>query len=496
MRVLLVYLELLKNEPIGLMYIGTVLKKAGHSVKIIGIEKRNYERVLLKQVLIFNPDVVGLSIVTPLAGEAQRLAKLIKDNYPAICLIAGGPHPTLLPYETLKEKNIDICVIGEGELTALDLLESLSQKRPLDKIQGIAFLRAGNLIVTDPREYIKDLDSLPFVDRELMPERTIYGRAGYPLENPCAFLMTIRGCPYECSFCKPGLDKIFGSRVRRRSPANVAQEIMELKRKYGIRGLWINDDTFTFDAAWVDKFCDLIIKNKVGISWYINARVNNVDEGLFIKMRDAGCISVVLTPETGSERIRNLVLNKQITDKDVEEAFKICHKIGLPVQANIMLGSPTETEEDLKLSLELVRNIQPCYMNVSYTTALPGTYLYEQYLSEMSSSQYYKEYENYDFGSFKKIASQIPDNQLKKARRFIESKYGKNSFVNRARHFLLYPEFRMILFKRWRTLIFSRHPKPKHFIYDIVAILIGSFEYIWAKKIYKTDYYCDLRMFP
>lgn len=495
MKVLLIYLLPLDNEPIGLMYIGTVLKNAGHCVKIIGIEKHNPDRTVLGHVVSFLPDVVGLNIFTSLAGEAQRIARLIKDNFPGMYLIAGGPHATILPYETLREKCIDICVIGEGESTVVNLLDSLGKNLPLEKIDGIAFLRNANIVFTNPREYIQDLDTLPFVDRELMPKDVIYGRAGYPLENPCAFIMTVRGCPYACSFCKPGLDKIFGSRVRRRSPENVIKEIIELKGKYGIRGLWINDDTFTFDAKWVNKFCDLITEGKLDISWYINARLNNVDEQLFIKMRKAGCVSVVLTPEVGSERIRNIVLNKQITDKEIEEAFKVCHKIGLAVQANIMLGSPTETEADLKLSLDLIRKIQPHYMNISYTTALPGTYLYDQYFPEMSDSPYYKEYANYDFGSFKKIGNQIPDKQLKKAWQFFISKYGKSSFVNRARHFICYPEFRRVLFKRWRTLLFSRHPKLNHLIYDMIAILIGSIEYIWAKKVYKTECYSEQKNF-
>lgn len=487
MRILLVYLEPLDNEPMGLMYIGTALKNAGYSVKIIGIEKHNPQRRLLEEVAHFKPDFVGMSITTPLSNKAQGVAKLIKDNFPEMAIIAGGPHPTVLPYQTLNDKNIDICVMGEGEVTVAELLQALILSKPLEEIKGIAFLRDGNLTITEEREYIQDLDSLPFVDRELMPPEVIYGRAGYPAGNPCMLLMTVRGCPYQCFFCQPTVDKIFGKRVRRRSPQNVIEEVVELKRKYNIHGLWINDDTFLFDSNWTNEFCDLMLKENLDILWYANGRVNNADKDILIKMREAGCVGIVMTPETGSERIRNEILNKKLSDEQIIRAYKICHEIGLPVQANIMLASPTETDKDLEYSIALIKKIQPHFMNVSYTTALPGTYLYNRYIDEVHVSKYYKKYEDYDIGSFKKLDTDISEAELKRAWKFFAKRYANISLSNRARHFFQYPYFRKILFKRWQTLIFSRHPKFRHFIFDIMAIIFGSIIYLRNIKSYNRN---------
>lgn len=485
MRILLVYLEPLENEPIGLMYIGTVLGKAAHRVKIIGIERYNPGKKLLKEVHNFKPQVIGLSITTPLANKGQRIAGIIKNNFPGITIIAGGPHPTVLPGETLREKNIDICVIGEGELTVADLLEAKIASRSLEQVCGIAFLKGGKLVITQGREYIQDLDSLPFVDRELLPRAVIYGRAGYPAGNPCMLIMTVRGCPYQCSFCQPGVDKIFGRKVRRRSPGNVISEIIELKRKYNIYGLWINDDTFMLDDNWASMFCDLMLKEKPDILWYANGRINKADKDILIKMRDSGCVGIVMTPETGSQRIRNEILNKKISDDEIFKAYKICHEIGLPVQANIMLASPTEKEEDLRSSLALIKKIQPHFMNYSYTTALPGTYLSSRYAGWMHASRYYNNYEDYDIGRFKKMDTNIADSQLRAAWDFFAKRYASTSFSNRARHFLRYPYFRKILFKRWKTLLFSRHPKFRHFLFDIMAIIFGSVIYLKNRKVYK-----------
>lgn len=484
MRILLIYLEPLDNEPIGLMYIGTVLKKAGHRVKIIGTDISNPRRKLLKECFKFKPDVVGLSIVTPLVNRAQTVARIIKDNLRGVFIIAGGPHPTILYNETLKEGNIDVCVIGEGEVTAVDLLESLSCSRPLEEVKGIAFLKGEEVIVTKEREYIQDLDNLPFVDRQLMPREVIYGRAGYPLGNPCMLLMTVRGCPYRCSFCQPTVDKIFGRKFRRRSVKNTIDEIIELKVRYNIHGLWINDDTFMLDNDWTEEFCNLMIRKKLNILWYTQGRIDNVNREILIKMRDADCAGLVLTPETGSQRVRNEVLNKKVYDEQIIQAYRLCHEIGLPTQANIMLGSPTETDADLDLSVALIKKIQPHFMNLSYTTALPCTDLSDRYSEELRTSKYYKRYEDYDIARFKKLGTDISDYRLRLAMNLFLRRYSNISFSNRARHFFQFPYFRKILYKRWRTLLFSRHPKFKHLVFDLLAIIAGSLCYLKNRKFY------------
>ncbi|MCM8799934.1 MAG: B12-binding domain-containing radical SAM protein [Candidatus Omnitrophica bacterium] len=485
MRILLIYLEPLDNEPLGLMYIGTVLKKEGHSVKIIGLPKKSRESYILKEISKSNYQIVGISITTPFADTAQGIAGFIKKKFPCITVIAGGPHPTVLPYETLKEKNIDICVIGEGEITIIELLKAISEKKDLKNIKGIAYLEKDKLIVTEPQDLIEDLDSLPFVDRELMPKSVIYGRAGYPLGNPCMLMIIGRGCPFSCSFCQPTIRKMFGSKLRRRSVENVIEEIVQLKTKYGINGLWINDDTFLVERSWIERFCDYLIKKNIDIIWYANGRLNNPDEEILEKMRDSGCVGLVMTPEVGSQRVRNEILNKGITDEEIFKAYQICKRIGLPFQANIMLASPTETEEELDTSLSLIKRIQPHFMNLSYTTALPGTYLYGRYFNRIKDSIYYRSYSDFDIGKFKKLDCRIDDKKLKKVHRFFEKYYDKTSFRNRARHFLKYPYFRRILYRRWKTLLFSKYPKLLHLGYDIISIVLGTFPYLINKNKYK-----------
>jgi radical SAM superfamily enzyme YgiQ (UPF0313 family) len=484
MKILLIYLDPLDNEPIGLMYIGTVLKNEGHTVKLIGIERRYSERSFLKELANFGPDIVGISITTPYANKAEYIARFIKTNFPEIPVIAGGPHPTILPLEVLKEKNIDVCVIGEGERTIIELINHYERRNvPLEDIKGIAFLKNGSLVMTDKRGYIENLDDLPFVDRELLPKKTIFGRAGYPLKNPCMLITTTRGCPYQCTFCQPTVNSLFGRKVRKRSPENVIAEISELKRRYNIGGLWINDDTFALDPRWTSKFCELMNSKGMDILWWANGRVNIIKEDILKKMQEAGCVALIMTFECGSERVRNKILKKGITNTQVINAYNIGHKLGLLLRANIMLGSPTETEEEIQESVMMVKALQPHFVTASYTTPIPGTYMYSELLSK-GEIDGRTDWGFYDISHFKKIDTEVTESRLKEVYRDIQRGYSGHSFTNRARHFFEVPNFRKILFKRWKSLLVNKHPNVKHLLFDIAAITIGSFSYFINKNRY------------
>jgi len=470
-RVLLIYLENLDNEPLGLMYIGTVLKKQGYSVKIIGLPNPCSKKYILKETSDFSPLFIGISITTPQADYAQTIARIIKENFPKSIIVAGGPHPTILPFETLREGNIDLCVLGEGELTILELADVLARPGDLRNVRGIAYLKDGHLVFTEQREFIKDLDSLPFVDRELLPKSVIYGRAGYPLGNPCMLLITGRGCLFRCSFCQPTVKRMFGEKMRRRSVENVLAEISQLKERYGIKGLWINDDTFCVDRNWVKKFCSSLIERRIDVMWYANGRFNFFDEEILTLMRNSGCCGLVMTPEVGSQRVRNEILNKDVTDEAIISAYQICKKVGIPFQANIMFASPTETGDELNASFSLIKKIQPHFMNLSYTTALPGTHLYDRYLSKIKDSIYYQSFSDFDIGRFKKLECDIDDKLIQRIHHYFQKYYDNTSFRNRARHFLRYPYFRKIILKRWSTLIFNKHPNFLHLGYDIISII-------------------------
>jgi hypothetical protein len=260
-------------------------------------------------------------------------------------------------------------------------------------------------------------------------------------------------------------------------------EIIELKRRYNIGGLWINDDTFSFDYAWADKFCDLLIANKLNIFWAANGRVNTARRDLLEKMKKAGCVILFMTFECGSDRVRNKILHKGFTNAQIISAYDMVHEIGLLTRTNIMLASPTESEEELRESMAMVKAVQPHFVTASYTTPLPGTYMYQDCLSKGILGEE-RGWEFYDISHFKNINSPIPPARLKSVYGDIQRGYHSSFPVNRARHFFSVKNFRKILYQRWGSLLFNRHPNIGHFLFDLAAVILGSFSYFMHKNRY------------
>ena len=339
------------SYPLGILYIATWLRKHGIDCDILDLTFLNWGDFRQK-LMERKPDVVGFSIATPIADLAFKIIEKTKVLLPSCKIVVGGPHPTVSPIRTLKNKYIDTVVIGEGEKTMLRLLE---QGKDLKK--GIFV-----------GELIENLDELPFPEEELIDIKK------YLEEVPVINLITSRGCPRNCFFCQPTQRKLFGTKVRRRTPENVITEIKSLVRKYGTEyRFYFLDDCFTFDRKWITKFCDLV--KDIGIEWRCPTRVDLVDKEVLTKMKMAGCIGIGYGVESGSQKILNF-MRKGITLQQIKKAFKLTHKYGMFAHAFIMVGSPTETKQDLELTNKLIKEIHPDGIQISITTPLIGTGLY------------------------------------------------------------------------------------------------------------------------
>lgn len=493
MKVALIYLQPIDHQPTGLLYIGTVLKQAGHDVSLVGIDYgKGAKNKFVEQLKQINPDVVGVSVSTAFASRADRVAKVVKELFPKIPVIFGGPHSTILPKVVLKNPCVDCVVIGEGEYTMLELVEKFGQNESIKNVNGIAYKEDNdNIVFTKPREYIDNLDELPFIDRKLLGRECLsmlLRRAPYPVAYPTALINSVRGCPYNCSFCQPAVRKIFGEKVRRRSPESLIEEIKLLKKHYGIKGLWISDDTFTANKKWASKFCDLMISENLNMTWYANGRINTADRELFTKMRDSGCIGLVMTIESGSDRVRNEVLNKNISHEQIINAYNLCKEIGIPVQTNVMVGSPSETEDDLNESVQLLKQINPEYVQTSYTTVLPGTHMYEKYSHLLKDIDYW---EYFDLAKPKALDCTIPLETLAKVRDYLESNFHRDSTLNRVRLMHTNPYFRKAIFKRWNSMMLNKRPAFRILIklgLEIGQFVIGSIGYVLKIGVIIREY--------
>lgn len=349
---------------IGLAYIASYLRKNNIDARIFDGTFHS-PRDILRQVLEYNPDIAGISVQTATAEYSFDLAGKMKEKNKNITIVFGGPHPTIVPEETMKNKDVDTVVVGEGEETMLDVCKNLHQ---LEKVKGIWFKQDGNIIKNPERELIKNLDALPFPAYDLLNDE--YFKDG-------GVIMCSRGCAFNCSFCQPTLRKLFGNAVRFRSAKNIIEEIEFLIKKYNIKHFLFHDDTFTVNKAWVKELCNEILEHKLNIKWICKGRINTVDRELLKIMKDAGCTDIEFGVESGSEKIRNTILNKNISNELIINVFNMCKEVGIDTTAFLMVGSPHETKETIEDTIELVKIIKPLHNVVSITTPLIGTNLYD-----------------------------------------------------------------------------------------------------------------------
>lgn len=380
MRVVLIHFRenYTPTPPMGILYIGTVLKDAGYKVKVIDSFPAYHERTL-KEVKYFNPDIIGLSVLTTGYRITSHYTSLLREQNPDALLCWGGVHPTSLPVEVLTEHNLDFVVVGEGEETMLEVCNNLSIDKGLEGIKGVIFRKDGKILDNGRRKFIEDLDSLPIPDRTLLefPGFSWYLSPpgiirGCFIEGVTTFY-TSRGCPFNCIFCCS--HQTAGRKFRQRSVENVMEEIRYLVHNFGVKGLYFNDDTFGLDKEWTFNFCNSLRRAKFRLVWGCQTRANLASWEMFQIMKDAGCIQVDIGAESGSDKVlKNL--RKGITPKEIENAFSLAKKVGFKTFATFILGNPGETIEDIKKTKELSKKISS---SVSFLLLVPypGSDLFE-----------------------------------------------------------------------------------------------------------------------
>ncbi len=368
--------------PLSLAYLASTLEREGHIVKIIDLNVVSTKKELKFLLGTGGFDIIGVTSTTPVISSCFKTIKVLKRLYPDAKIIVGGWHASTMPIQTLDEcKEVDFVVKGEGEETIVELVQNILNGKKLEHIRGIAYRdKSGISHETEDRPLIKDLDTLPFPARQLLPLEAykkigFYTLGGYFKKDlyVCS-IITSRGCANRCAFCADHV--IYKETCRFRSPENVVAEIEEMIRKDNIRIVFFFDTDFFLSPIHVKRICELIIEKKMKFIWGCSGRVNHISKDLLQLMKRAGCIRISFGVESGSPRILRS-MHKNILISQVKKVMAMAKDVGMPVYISFLYGMPGETIKDAKMTRQLLWELKPDFMAQSAIVPYPGTDLYD-----------------------------------------------------------------------------------------------------------------------
>ncbi len=362
-------------QPLGLGYLAAVLENAGKTVKILDSPTLKYTITdILDEVKKFKPDIVGITSTINDHYKAEILAQKIKKKYNSK-IILGGPHITSIPESFLNSNNFDFCVLGEGELTTLELVDAIEKNAPdFKNIKGIMYKSKRKAIKTEPRPFIGNLDDVPFPARHLLPKLSNYHPSPATYKKlPVGTIISSRGCPFQCIFCSK---TIFGNNFRFRSAKNVVDEMEILVNDYNAREIRFWDDTFNANPERVIEICKEIIRRKLDIPWTCLARVNFIDKKTLRWMKKAGCWQLSFGIESGNEQVLRII-KKGLTKEMVKKALNLCKKYGIETRGFFILGLPGDDEKSMRDTIDFAKSLPLDNVNFNSLIPFPGTELWE-----------------------------------------------------------------------------------------------------------------------
>ncbi|MBF0520605.1 MAG: cobalamin-dependent protein [Nitrospirae bacterium] len=363
--------------PLGIYYIAAYLRTQGFVAAVTDAEALKLtEDDIIKEIGDFAPGFVGISSTTVAFHRALTTARLIKEKFPNVAIILGGPHVTSNYEHAMSFDAFDYGVVGEGEATVLELLNALYEGRPVADIKGIVYRDTnGKLLNTGRREYIQDLDTLPYPAFDLISDINLYKPPPSNYKTlPVVNMITSRGCPSGCTFCDKN---IFGRMYRKRSAQNVFDEIMYLWEKYRIREIAFVDDTFLVNKQRIYDLFGLIQKSGLFFHWTCMARINNVDFEFLKFLRDNGCWNIAFGIESGDEEILK-VIKKDISLEKTRQVIGWCHRLQIKTKGFFIIGHPLETLETMNKTIEFSLSIPLDAVVVTINTPIPGSPQYAE----------------------------------------------------------------------------------------------------------------------
>jgi len=365
------------QPPIGLCYIAAVLEKSNYDVQILdAFAKCLSPDEIKKEIKLRKPDIIGINLSYSIFYKnAKKLSELIKDVNKNIITVIGGAHLFLNSAQTMAEMPcLDFAIRGEGEYAFLELIKSIDNKTPLSEIKGLVYREGNELKINPGKEWIDDLDELPFPARQLIDMGSKdYGITFRYKRLPATGMVSSRGCPSSCLFC----DRVFGRKYRVHSARRVIEEMKHLIKEYGIKEIFFMDDNFLLDINRVKEICKLIKEGNIDITWSCQGRIDTVynNPEIIPIIKSAGCWYISFGIESGNQSVLNFI-HKNITLEQVRKVIDIVHNKGIITKGYFMIGHPIDTKETIIDTINFAKSLKLDAVQFNLTVPYPGTELY------------------------------------------------------------------------------------------------------------------------
>ncbi len=425
--------------PLGTLYAASFLRNNGYNVDLfdtnlldspLEIEKK-LENQKPKYLVIYDD---GFNYLTKMCLTNMREAcfetiKLAKKHN---CVVIISSSDATDHYEKYLKKGANYVIQGEGEMTLLELINALDEKRILDDIKGVIYTKDNDIKINATRNVIQDLDQLPLPAWDLV-DIIAYKNIWIKSKTPFTLnIATTRGCPYKCNWCaKP----IYGNRYNAHSAKYIVQHIAFLKENFGVTRFWMCDDIFGLKPNWVQEFNSELYSNNLKINYFIQSRVDLLLKDDTIEaLSKSGLEEVWVGAESGSQKILD-AMDKGTTVEEIYEATRILKQKNIKIAFFLQFGYLTEKFEDILKTIAMVKKLQPDNIGISISYPLPGTKFYDKVKDDLKLKANWTNSDDFDM-MFKGTYN---SNFYRKLQRFVHKEFRKSQGITNLRLFLKNP---------------------------------------------------------
>lgn len=373
---------------IQLLYVAAILEALDVEIEYFDLVGMGItDNDLRKRLLEFSPDIIGMSVYTSHFHTASSYAAFCKHILPKTKILLGGVHTEIFPTETLEyNSNVDFACVGEAEMVLPEFVRRIKLNKSFEGMNGLAFRRQGRILYSGPAEKNKNLDSVPFPARHLVPNEKYFNfistKQNYTVFN------SSRGCPFKCIFCEASETK-----WRARSAENITEEFEECFEKFNIREIDIFDSSFTINKKRVLKLCQLLIDRGLSkkIIWNVRSRVDSIDKQMIEALKEAGCYRIFYGIESGNVEVLRK-LKKKTNIAEIRKIVNLTSKARISTFGYFLIGSPGDTDKRIRETIDFAKTLPLDFAIFNSLTPFPKTSLYENYYLPLAEHDFWSEY--------------------------------------------------------------------------------------------------------